>query len=122
MDKIWVEHNGTLESIYNTALKTNITREYIIDKIIATEDIIIAPKTIANIKFKTNMGTIYEQLTIHPVDRLSQNQYFKLETNILDKNIEEIQVYNFSNLHTRIYEGTIIGTVEYKKKRYCINN
>ncbi|CAI6374915.1 unnamed protein product [Macrosiphum euphorbiae] len=93
-----------------------MTREYIIDKIIAKEDTVIPPKTIANIKFKTNMGAINEQLTIHPVDRLSQNQYLKLETNILDKNIKEIQVYNFSNLYTRIYEGTIIGTIEYKKK------
>jgi len=62
------------------------------------------------------MGTRNEQLTIHSVDRLSQNQYLKLETNILDKNMEEIQVYNFSKLYTRIYEGTILGKIEYKKK------
>ncbi|CAI6376598.1 unnamed protein product [Macrosiphum euphorbiae] len=116
MDKSWVEHNGTLEAIYKSAIETNMTREYIIDKIIGKEDTVIPPKTIANIKFKTYMGTINKQLTIHPVDRLSQNQYLKLEKNIVDKNIEEIQVYNFSNLYTRIYEGTIIGTIEYKKK------
>jgi len=61
MDKIWVEHNGTLESIYNTVIETNISREYIIDKIITKEDTIIAPKTIANIKFETYMETINEQ-------------------------------------------------------------
>jgi len=116
MDKIWVQHNGKLEAIYNTPIETNITREYIIDKIIAKEDIIIAPNTIDNIKFKTNMGTINEQSTIHPVDRLSQNQYLKLETNIQDKNVKEIPVYNFSNLYIRIYEGTVLGTIGYKQK------
>lgn len=39
----------------------------------------MAPKIVTNIKHKTNMGTINEQLTIHPVDCLSQNQYLNLD-------------------------------------------
>lgn len=39
-----------------------------------------------------------------------------METNILEKDATEIPVYNFSNLYTKIYKGTVIGTTECKKK------
>lgn len=111
MDKIWVEYNGTLEGTRKTEIETKIAREYILDKIIATEDTIIAPKTIADINFKTNTEIINEKLS-DPVDRLNQKLFLKLEKNVLEENDKQIQVYNFSNLYINIYEGTVMGTIE----------
>jgi hypothetical protein len=112
MDKVWAEYNGPPSIEHKTKKTFNITNEHITKKIIATEDTLVPPKILTNIKIKTNTGAPDVQTIIHPVDRLSQKQYLKLETNILEKNATEIPVYNFSNVYTKIYKGTVIGTTE----------
>ncbi len=117
MDKIWAEHNGPPTILYKTEEEDKMTNEHIIQKIIVTEDTLMPPKILTNIKIETNIGALDEQSVIHPVDRLSQKHYLKLETNKLGEKTTEIQLYNFSNLYTKVYKGTVIGTTEYYTKK-----
>jgi len=115
MDKIWVEYNGV------TNIEKEKERENIVGKIIVTQDILIPPKVITNIQIKTDIKIDNEQMIINPVNRLSQKHYLKLETNILKKNETTIPIYNFSNLYTKIYEGTVIGEIQQNTNVFTIN-
>lgn len=71
MDKIWFEYNGI------STPETKKEKENITDKIIVTKDILLPPKVITNTKIKTGVKMNDKQLTINPVDRLSQKLYFR---------------------------------------------
>ncbi|KAF0758643.1 Uncharacterized protein FWK35_00008507 [Aphis craccivora] len=79
-----------------------MTNEHNIQKIIVTEDTLIPQKILTNIKIGTIIFALDELSVIHQVDRLSQKQYLKLETNRLGNKATEIQLYNFSTLYTKV--------------------
>ncbi|KAE9521411.1 hypothetical protein AGLY_018233 [Aphis glycines] len=123
MDKIiWAEHNGPPTILYKTEEVDKMTNEHIIQKIIVIEDTLMPPKILTNIKIETNIGAHDEQSVIHPVDRLSQKHYLKLETNKLGEKTTKIQLYNFSNLYTKFMILIIASAIAEEKISITISS